>query len=434
MKLKSFSLFLLFCGIFIKHVSAQNPNFNYTQTCFGNQTTLVASSSLSDGSISTWLWDLDANGTYEMNGKTIIALFTQNDTIAVKLKITPNSGSADSITKNVIIDPLPQVNFIANNLCETYTATYSSQSTISTGTINQFLWDFNNDGVTDDNSNDTVNYICGPAQTYITKLTGVSDKGCSAFAQKTTTVYPNPVATFSTSGTCEGNNTMFTNLTTAPNPDYYNWYLGDGIGNVGSGNTSHLYQGAGNYNVQLIAVTQAGCRDTFTSAVMINPAPNASLAFSGDTVLFEGGSVILTVAGGSFDYAWSTGETTDNITVMEAGTYSCEVTDANGCTAKLTTNIGVNAIPDTVAVTGLILTPNDDNINDELVISNISAYSNCDLKVYSMWNDEVFSTKGYMNNWKGTNSSGGNAPAGAYYYIIKCDDKAMIKGNINILR
>lgn len=413
---------------------AQTPNFSYTQTCYGNQTTMVASSSLPDTSIATWQWDLDGNGTYEMSGKTIISLVTINDTVAVRLKIKPKTGLADSITKNVIIDPLPQVNFMANNTCESRAATFTSQSMIIVGNITQFLWDFNNDGVTDDNTNDTVSFNCGPAQTFISKLTCVSNKGCSAFSQKTTTVYPNPVASFSVANTCLGNSTGFSSTSTITNPDHYTWDFGDGNGNVSSGNTNHTFALAGNYNVQMIAVTQAGCRDTVTSAVIINPNPAAAFQFSGDTVLFEGGSVTITVAGGSYNYAWSTGETTDNIQVMTGGTYSCLITDGNACSTGLSANIVVNETPDTVVVSGFLLTPNDDNINDALTIENISAYSSCDLKVYSMWNDEVFSVSAYKNDWKGTNASGGNLPAGAYYYIISCDEKPMLKGNINILR
>ena len=433
MKLKISSVLLLFCAFLFNKGIAQT-NFNYTQTCYGNQTTLVASSSLPDTSIMMWQWDLDGNGTYEMNGKSIITLVTQNYTVSVRLRITPKTGLKDSINKNVIIDPLPQVNFMANNLCESRSATYASQSSILSGSIAQFLWDFNNDGITDDNSNDTVNYTCGPAQTYITKLTCVSNKGCSAFSQKVTTVYPNPVATYSYANTCLGNTTSFAGTGAVINLDYYNWDFGDGNNNISSGSINHKYALAGNYNVQLIAVTQAGCRDTGVTSVSINPLPSAMLQYSGDTVLFEGGSVTITVTGGSFNYLWSGGEITDNITATQSGNYNCTVTDANGCSITLSSNILVKEIPDTVAVSGFLLTPNDDNINDVLTIEDISAYTNCDLKVYSMWNDEVFTATGYKNTWKGTNASGGNLPAGAYYYIIQCDNKTMLKGNINILR
>jgi len=418
MKSKHFTSLLVICVLLIQNLFAQTPNFNFTQTCFGSQTSLVATSSLPDSAISTWQWDLDGNGSYEMSGKSIISILISNDTVPVKLKITPKVGLADSITKNVIIDPLPQVNFIANNLCESRAAIYISQSIITSGSIAQFLWDFNNDGIVDDNSNDTVSYICGPAQTYVTKLTCVSDKGCSSFTQKTTTVYPNPVAAFSSANTCLGNTTAFTNSSTAVNPDYYKWDFGDGNLNVASGNTNHSYASAGNYNVELIAVTQAGCRDTALSVVTINSNPAASFQFSGDTTFYEGGTVTISVAGGAFNYAWSTGEVSNSISVSQSGNYSCSVTDGNGCFTNLATTILVHEVPDTIVVLGVILTPNEDNINDALIIQNIDAYSSCDLKVYNMWNDEVYSTTGYKNDWEGKNKNDGYLPAGSYYYLL----------------
>ena len=505
------AVFLLFLPFFGK---TQSTDFNYTATCFGNQTTLTAVSSLPDTSITSWQWDIDGNNIYELSGKTIITLITQ-DTANVKLRITPNIGSADSVTKNVIIDPLPQVNFISNNLCETKAATYISQSTIASGSITQFLWDFNNDGVTDDNSNDTVSYTCGPASTYITKLTCVSDKGCSAFTQKTTTVYPNPAAGFSASGSGLCDSTLFTNTTAVSNPDFYIWNFGDGNNMTTSGNASHVYAGAGTYTASLVAITLAGCRDTamqiitisstpvasFTAAnlcvgdltsfsntsvisapdnfiwdfgdgnsaatsgntdhtyefagtytvsltainlsgcqssvqsvITVNPSPAVSLDLSGDTVIYPGETLTLTATGGSYTYGWTNGETTNSITVDQPGNYYCHVTDVNGCWAHLTVNIVAFETPDTVSVSGFILTPNGDNINDCLIINDIEAYQNCDLKIYNMWNDEVYSVTGYKNDFCGYGNGNMELRSGAYYYIIQCDDKPLLKGNINILR
>ncbi len=503
MKRTLFSFCFAFCAFIITQAQV-TPNFNYTQTCYGNQTTLVASSSLQDTAISSWLWDLDGNGTYEMSGKTIISLITLNDTIAARLKITPTIGTADSITKNVIIDPLPNVNFMANNLCELKTATYISLSSVATGTITQWKWDFNSDGA-DDATGNTVTYVCGPAQTYTTQLTCVSDKGCSAFTQKITTVYPNPTAIFSTSNACVNANATFTNTSTVTNLDFYLWNFGDGNSNAittNPGNATHSYSTAGTYSVDLIAVSQAGCRDTSVSSVTINPLPvvstnnsntclggsvmlnastsNGTLPYSyqwipggpavspsitttytvtvtdangctdmdmatvevnplpvvsitaSDTVLHNSGSVTL-IANGANNYSWNTGESINAITVTQSGTYSVTGTDLNGCVNSDSAKV-VAENPDIVSVSGNILTPNGDGFNDEFVINNISEYANCDLTIYNSWNDVVYSVKGYQNNWKGTNTGGNILPSGAYYYIIKCDDKPVLKGNINILR
>lgn len=323
-----------------------NPNFNYTQTCFGNQTTLVASSSLPDASISSWQWDLDENGTYELSGKTIISLITLNDTIAVKLKITPNIGTADSITKDVIIDPLPQVNFFVNNLCQGKTATYISQSTISSGSITQYVWDFHNDG-SGFGLGDTAIFNNGTAGTYLTKLTCTSDKGCSGSRIQTTEVYATPQSVFSTSNVCLNKSAIFTNSTSlVPNMDSSRWNFGDGSQNViTSGNATHKYAASGNYTVTLIASTQSGCRDTSSQSITVLSLPTNSIFPSGTTTFCTGNTVMLD-AGNSFSsYSWSTGSSAQVVSVAASGNYSVTVTDVNGCSNTASIPVVVNPLP-----------------------------------------------------------------------------------------
>ncbi|MCJ8165348.1 gliding motility-associated C-terminal domain-containing protein [Pontibacter sp. E15-1] len=57
------------------------------------------------------------------------------------------------------------------------------------------------------------------------------------------------------------------------------------------------------------------------------------ISANGPTNLCSGGSVLLTSTAGS-RYKWSNGATTPAITVTRAGTYTVEVTDANGCVGK----------------------------------------------------------------------------------------------------
>jgi hypothetical protein len=52
---------------------------------------------------------------------------------------------------------------------------------------------------------------------------------------------------------------------------------------------------------------------------------------AGPHSLCPGGDVILSAPAGYTDYLWSTGETTESITVSAAGNYSCMVTDALAC-------------------------------------------------------------------------------------------------------
>lgn len=411
----------------------QSQDFIYTPTCYGSQTTLVGSSTYLDSEIQSWQWDVNGDGTYELTGKTIIYLFTSSDTVSVTLKVTPNTGSADSIKKNVIIDPLPNVNFRVDNLCANKQATYYNLSTILTGSIDQFLWDFDNNGVTDDFSNDTVFYTCGPAQTYQTKLTCVSDKGCSAFAIKTTEVFPQPQASYTVSNTCSGDSTVFINTSNISSLDFYLWDFGDG---TASSNVSpkHKFTSAGNYNISLVASTIHECRDTSNfNTIDINSSPVASITSqNNDTLLNENEAIMLSATpNGATSYAWSNSLSGQNITVFNEGTYIVTVTDQNGCQGTASIHITKSTTPE-FSLASNILTPNGDDVNDNLMINNISIYGNVSLEVFNIWNDNVFSSNNYNNDWKGFGKNGNRLPDGAYYYIIKYGEQT-IKGVINIL-
>ena len=426
-------LFILF---FAGLCFGQTVNFTYTPTCYGSQTTLAGNSSLPDSDIQTWQWDIDNNGIFDLTGKTILYLFTSTDSVPVRIQIVPVSGPVVSFTKMIFIDPLPNVNFQVDNLCAYKQATYYNQSTISSGSIGQFLWDFNNDGIIDDNSNDTVHYTCGPAQSFVTKLTCVSNKGCSAFATKSTIVYPQPTASFTYSNTCKGQNTTFTNTSIISSPDFFLWNFGDGEASTTT-SPSHTYSVTGNYNVELIATTTNGCRDTTQMNVFIMPAPNVAITSSNnDTILNGNGEQIMLYGNGAGNYLWSGGSTNQSIFVNNPGTYFVTATDQNGCAG--TDSITIYSVTDNpeaeITLESDILTPNGDGINDCFTIKNIQSYRCVELEIFNMWNDKVFWTDVcYNNNWCcQLNGNGNTLPIGAYYYIIKIDGK-ITKGCFNIL-
>jgi gliding motility-associated-like protein len=251
-------------------------------------------------------------------------------------------------------------------------------------------------------------------------------------------MYPVPAANFTYTAICLGNPSCFTDLSTISSGNLvaWSWDFDDPIG----GNTSnlqnpcHTYSSAAlvGYDVFLSVTSDSGCTNIMHNPVHVYGPPAISITTNGSAVLHAGSSVQL-IANGANNYVWNTGASTNNITVDSAGTYFVTGTDMNNCKAKDSIMVMAEN-SDTISVTGNLLTPNGDGINDELKIFNISAYASCELNIYNMWNDKVYSVMEYKNDWKGTNSMGANLPAGPYYYIIKCDDKPLLKGNINILR
>ena len=72
-----------------------------------------------------------------------------------------------------------------------------------------------------------------------------------------------------------------------------------------------------------------------------NPAP----VISGNTDICQGQSTTIGPGPGFTTYSWSTGASTQSISVTATGNYSVTVTDANGCTGTTSAAVTVNALP-----------------------------------------------------------------------------------------
>lgn len=105
-----------------------------------------------------------------------------------------------------------------------------------------------------------------------------------------------------------------------------------GSGPQGTGNFTNM--AAGTYS---ITVTDANGCTTTTSATVNEPtALSASSSFTDETCGNANGTATVTVSGGTpgYTYLWTPGsQTTASVSGLSAGSYSCTITDANGCTS-----------------------------------------------------------------------------------------------------
>src|SRR5205823_5767069 len=111
----------------------------------------------------------------------------------VTLYATSTRGCRDSVSKPVTVYPKPKADFNAPGACLSDSASFTDQSTVKTGSITGWQWDFG-DSVTSTLQNPKHKY--SDTGIYIARLIIHSDKGCKDTVSKNITIHPMPQAGF----------------------------------------------------------------------------------------------------------------------------------------------------------------------------------------------------------------------------------------------
>ena len=163
----------------------------------------------------------------------------------------------------------------------------------------------------------------------ITSMVTILDSGCTL----TLELLVDPISCF---GADDGS---ISAIATGGIPPYgYAWSDGQ-IGPVASGLTPGFYA---------VVVTDAsGCSITGMASLAEPLSLNLMAIPQAPTCFGEmDGSIDLMVSGGTspYSYLWSDGSTSEDLSGLAAGTYSVDVTDASGCTATLSVDLGEGSL------------------------------------------------------------------------------------------
>jgi len=324
------------------------------------------------------------------------------------------------------------VDFIASDACYGDQTTLINVSGGFTGNVLHVGWDLNIDGEFNNGTGDTISYYFYSPGYHTVGMRVITDNGFIKAVYKQIFIGYFPLPNFTVENGCTFETTEFINTSSIQEGsiEEYVWYYGDGSSPDYLENPNHIYNESGSYTVKLVAVSDQGCTDSVTQTINIDNKPPITLDYDGDTVFYQGDSLIITVIGDFDEVLWSDGDWQRTKVIKTSGIYTVEVFKG-ACSNTAVIPVTVLERPKYGVMN--VITPNGDGYNDTWEIALLSQIGPCQVVILDRYGREIYTNTDYDNSWKGT-FEGETLDEGAYYYIVRCDDGEIRRGTINIIR
>ncbi|MCT4581110.1 MAG: PKD domain-containing protein, partial [Flavobacteriales bacterium] len=208
---------------------------------------LTASTDTSGG---TWQWYKDS---IALVGETnpILNISGNNyglGNYTIKLTI---GNKCETTTYSVELPDFPTANFDFDSVCNNNVTSFNDLSTVPSGTINTWEWDFGDGNIS---NNTSPTHTFSNDGSFNVQLIVTSDIGCKDTLTETVLVFPNPQTNFTVEDVCLNEPSIFMNTSSINAPDNiatYNWTFGDGNSST-LANPNHIYANEGTFQVKLV--------------------------------------------------------------------------------------------------------------------------------------------------------------------------------------
>lgn len=334
---------------FIRYIyvnTRPKTNFTVATVCQEN-TSIFTNTSVQGKGWTTYTWDF-GDGT-----KSTVDhprhLYMKGGLYKVLLKAENSVGCWDTSSQMVAVNAKPVAKFFNYGACNGSASQFIDSSKIDLGYVASHTWDFG-DGTYSSATNPTHTYTT--TGNFTVKQIATSDKGCTDTVSMVITVNSLPSALFSASSGCSNDSIAFSNSSTTPTGSLrFEWTFGDGFTST-LVTPKHVYKKGGTFSVQLVAISDKGCRDSITKSITVNPKPVAAFGacnlyaaspadFTDSSTIGSGGNII------SYDWDFGDGATSSTQnpkhTFAKAGTYNVTLTSTSdkGCVGTITKTLSV---------------------------------------------------------------------------------------------
>ncbi|MTI41368.1 PKD domain-containing protein [Fulvivirga lutimaris] len=318
------------------------PDFSAATSCAGTSTAFT-NGSVNTTSATTYSWDFDGDGLEDSNRLNPTFIYPLDGSYNVELIATSSEGCSYIAVQTITIIEKPQLDFSLESACVGDPVIFTNTSSgLNDSAI--VSWDFDSDGKIDSNTDtDEFTYLDdGP---YFARLTVDNGSGCIEELVKEVIFNNAPVPNFSVNNGCIDSDVIFTDLSSGTGANTtYSWdFDGDGvIDSEVPGSVSYSYSNAGNYGVEL-TIKSNGCEASTITEIEIFDKPVFSLPTEFE--LCESETLTIDAGPGFTNYLWSDGSNNQTLDVTDAGIYSVEVTDINGCSNEASTEVLISQLP-----------------------------------------------------------------------------------------
>ena len=278
-----------------------------------------------------------AEANYLWSGGAITASINVSASGSYNVMVTDGNGcqSAVSSATLVTVNALPPAPAISASGPTTFCTGGSVTLTSSEGT--NYLW---SSGATTASINVTT------TGSYTVQVLNAS--GCQSAVSAATIVTVNTVPATPTitaggpTAFCAGGSVT---LTSSPETSY--------LWSNGATTASINVTTAGSYTVRVTSVSGCQSAASVATIVTVNALPATPTITAGGPTTFCADSNVILTSSAEANYLWSNAATTPNINVTISGSYTVQVTDANGCQSATSavTVVTVNALPATSTIT-----------------------------------------------------------------------------------
>ncbi len=331
-----------------------NVDIVVNQVCNDSVYTPINNSTISSG-IMSFDWNF-GDGTAHDTAQYPSHEYAQSGAYNITLVASSGGGACkDSVTlpQNIIIGAVQE--FSGVKVCMGQTTQFTDLTVNSSGSaILSYNWDFGDANTSTQQS---------PSHTYSAEgsyqVTLMLDYGSNCYdsIKRNVTVNPIPVADFTVADLCNTGTAAPINTSTISVGNMnMSWSFGDITATVVGQNPPHTYALSGNYNIQLIAVSDSACADTVIQPIIVNRGTTidftALAVCEGNTTSFTDQTTNpfnTTINSYTWDFGDANSSTQQNTahTYTTFGTYNVELKldYGNNCADSLTKVVTVNEIP-----------------------------------------------------------------------------------------